>query len=50
LRTTLARRRIEFAVARDVGQFRDALGRSAAGAEQVPVYPTVHEAIGALDR
>ncbi|MBF6089876.1 SulP family inorganic anion transporter [Nocardia cyriacigeorgica] len=50
LRTTLARRRIEFAVARDVGQFRDALGRSAAGAEQVPVYPTVHEAIDALDR
>ncbi|MBF6095121.1 SulP family inorganic anion transporter [Nocardia cyriacigeorgica] len=50
LRTTLARRRIEFAVARDVGQFRDALGRSAAGAQQVPVYPTVHEAIDALDR
>ncbi|MBF6416141.1 SulP family inorganic anion transporter [Nocardia cyriacigeorgica] len=50
LRTTLARRRIEFAVARDVGQFRDALGRSAAGAEQVPVYPTVRAAIDALDR
>lgn len=50
LRTALARRRIEFAVARDVGQFRDTLGRSASGAEQVPVYPTVREAIDALAR
>ncbi|MEV0248889.1 SulP family inorganic anion transporter [Nocardia sp. NPDC050712] len=44
LRETLWRRRIQFRVARDIGQFGDSL-RTATGAGSVEVYPTVHDAI-----
>ncbi|NEW45781.1 SulP family inorganic anion transporter [Nocardia cyriacigeorgica] len=50
LRDTLARQRIDFAVARDIGQFRDALGQSVSGDRRVPVYPTVSSALDDLDR
>ncbi|WP_280232909.1 SulP family inorganic anion transporter [Nocardia cyriacigeorgica] len=50
LRDRLALRRIDFVVARDIGQFRDALGLAVSPDRRVPVYPTVAAALDDLDR
>ncbi len=47
LRAGLARRRIDFRVARSIGQFGDELG-SATGNQAIPVYPTISAAIADL--
>ncbi|MFC4605991.1 SulP family inorganic anion transporter [Rhodococcus kronopolitis] len=45
LRDTLGRKGIELRVARDIGQFRDTLERTASDGKTVGVYPTVGEAL-----
>ncbi|MFI6866160.1 SulP family inorganic anion transporter [Nocardia sp. NPDC050406] len=48
LRESLARRRIDFRIARSIGQFGDELGSAAPGNASVPVYPTVRAAVADL--
>ncbi|MGW0177930.1 SulP family inorganic anion transporter [Nocardia sp. NPDC003345] len=46
LRNTLARRRIDFRIARSIGQFGDELTAAEAGGHGIAVYPTIAEALG----
>ena len=48
LRNDLGRRRIEFRIARSIGQFGDALGAVERGSTRVGVYPTVAAAVADL--
>ncbi|EKT84688.1 SulP family inorganic anion transporter [Rhodococcus opacus] len=50
LRDVLARRGIELRVARDIGQFRDAIRHSGSDSAPVDLYPTVREALAEPDR
>ncbi len=50
LRDVLARRGIELRVARDIGQFRDAIRHSGSDSTPVDLYPTVREALAEPDR
>lgn len=50
LRDVLARRGIELRVARDIGQFRDAIRHSGSDSAPVDFYPTVREALAEPDR
>jgi sulfate permease, SulP family len=47
LRDSLARRKIEFRIARSVGQFGDELGAAQSGALPLDIYPTIHAAVAA---
>ncbi|NUS95378.1 MAG: SulP family inorganic anion transporter [Nocardia sp.] len=46
LRDTLARRRVDFRIARSIGQFGDELEAAEPGTQRIPVYPTVAAALG----
>lgn len=46
LRGTLARRRVDFRIARSIGQFGDELEAAEPGTQRIPVYPTVAAALG----
>ncbi|MGW1741932.1 SulP family inorganic anion transporter [Nocardia sp. NPDC001965] len=46
LRDTLARRRVDFRIARSIGQFGDELAAAEPGTQRIPVYPTVAAALG----
>ncbi|ANS25321.1 sulfate transporter [Rhodococcus opacus] len=50
LRDVLARRGIALRVARDIGQFRDAIRHSGSDSAPVDLYPTVREALAEPDR
>src|SRR3546814_8004462 len=50
LRDSLARRKASFRVARDTGQFRDALSGADRGALTVDVYPTVSKALAGREQ
>ncbi|WP_370185374.1 SulP family inorganic anion transporter [Rhodococcus wratislaviensis] len=45
LRDSLARRRIDFRIARSIGQFGDELGAAPTGTAAIPVYPTIRAAV-----
>ncbi|MGW5386710.1 SulP family inorganic anion transporter [Nocardia sp. NPDC003963] len=45
LRDTLARRRVDFRIARSIGQFGDELVAADPGTARIPVYPTVAAAV-----
>ncbi|WP_328398195.1 SulP family inorganic anion transporter [Nocardia sp. NBC_00416] len=50
LRDTLARRRVDFRVARSIGQFGDELEAAEPGSHRIRVYPTVAAAVGETAR